>query len=483
MQFQSNFRTYHSRVIALFAAAMLFIAVAACGPGNERPDSDVGIQMFQWNWDSIAAECPTLADNGISWVLTSPIVEHVQGDQWWTSYQPVSYKIDSKLGNREQFAAMVSTCNDAGVEIIADAVINHMSGMSDGGTGVAGSEFEHRNYPGIYGPDDFHTCGTSNDDIVNYNDRSEVQNCELVNLADLKTESETVQATIVAHLEDLLDLGVAGFRIDAAKHIPAQDVEAIVSALPQDTRIIGEVIRAAGEPIQPEEYTNAGGVFEFSWGRDMKSLQAGTTLSTFFKAGTTSQYLPSESAYTFVENHDTERGDSTMNYQSPNYELFTALMLASPYGTPVLYSGYAFSDRDAGAALKADGEHVANAECVDREFMDGAWTCQQRWPGIVNMVQWRIDAADTPIVQEWSEGDGLAFARDGAAFIAVNRGIEPLTGTWQTTLEQGKYCDGGAGTVIAGDCNEPTITVDQDGTVAATIPSHGFLAVSNSTKS
>lgn len=43
----------------------------------------------------------------------------------------------------------------------------------------------HYNYPGLYGPENFHHCGlTTGDDIVNYNDRQQVQTCELVNLAE-----------------------------------------------------------------------------------------------------------------------------------------------------------------------------------------------------------------------------------------------------------------------------------------------------------
>lgn len=56
---------------------------------------------------------------------------------------------------------------------------------SDSGTGVAGSSFTHYNYPGIYQNQDFHHCGLEpGDDIVNYDNRVEVQTCELVNLAE-----------------------------------------------------------------------------------------------------------------------------------------------------------------------------------------------------------------------------------------------------------------------------------------------------------
>lgn len=42
-------------------------------------------------------------------------------------YQPVSYTLTSRRGTEDEFASMVSTCADAGVGIIVDAVTNHMT--------------------------------------------------------------------------------------------------------------------------------------------------------------------------------------------------------------------------------------------------------------------------------------------------------------------------------------------------------------------
>jgi 1,4-alpha-glucan branching enzyme len=78
-------------------------------------------------------------------------MEHITGPQWWTDYQPVSYKIYSKRGNRAQFQSMVEDCHKAGLKVIVDVIFNHMAGSNDG-TGVAGSTYsEHYIYPGIYG--------------------------------------------------------------------------------------------------------------------------------------------------------------------------------------------------------------------------------------------------------------------------------------------------------------------------------------------
>ena len=467
------------------------LVLAGCSADQEPEPSiertrDVGVQLFQWSWDAIAAECTdNLGPAGFSWVLTSPPNEHILGEQWWTSYQPVSYQVESRLGTREQFEAMVSTCADAGVGIVADAVINHMAGQEDPGTGWAGSAYEHYEYPGIYSDadGDFHHCGTLNDDIHNYRDVEEVQNCELSNLADLATGTEHVRDTIVAYLEDLLSLGVAGFRIDAAKHIPVEDIEAIISQLPADIYVVQEVIRGAGEPIRPEHYAEVGRVFEFGFGRDLIGYVGGSTFEGFLKLGEGTGWLPSEVADVFVDNHDTERNASTLNYSAGRgYELANVLMLAGEYGTPVVYSGYAFSDRDAGPAQTAQGEIIA-AACTDdtgpeAEYDDGEWVCQHRWPGISGMIGWRAAAGTEPItVSESDDSNVLAFSRGQAAFIAINRAKEPASGSWQTALPSGMYCNIAHGPVTSQGCVGEPVEVAEDGTIEAELPAVGFVAL------
>lgn len=77
------------------------------------------IQMFQWNYDSIAAECTRfIGPNGYGYVQVGPPTEHITGDSWWTDYQVVSYKLSSKRGNQAQLQHMIDTCHTAGVGVI-----------------------------------------------------------------------------------------------------------------------------------------------------------------------------------------------------------------------------------------------------------------------------------------------------------------------------------------------------------------------------
>ena len=44
--------------------------------------------------------------------------------------------------DRDQFISMVERCNAVGVNVIADLVVNHMSGHGSSGTGSGGSGFD-----------------------------------------------------------------------------------------------------------------------------------------------------------------------------------------------------------------------------------------------------------------------------------------------------------------------------------------------------
>lgn len=108
--------------------------------------------MFQWNWNSVAAECTAfIGPAGYGFVQVSPAQESIQGAEWFTSYSPVSYIIHNKLGTRSEYAAMVSACHDAGVLVIADTILNHMSGGGFGGKGdgVGSSEFPTFSSPDV----------------------------------------------------------------------------------------------------------------------------------------------------------------------------------------------------------------------------------------------------------------------------------------------------------------------------------------------
>ncbi|MEV7265384.1 alpha-amylase family protein [Micromonospora aurantiaca] len=471
-------RRCRAAALALGLAASLLVPLTAAAPpaAAATPGAKkVIVQLFEWNWTSVAAECTsTLGPKGYGYVQVSPPQEHVNSSPWWVSYQPVSYRIESRKGTRAQFQSMVNTCHAAGVKVIVDAVVNHMSGQDNGGTGWAGSSYGHYNYPGTYSSADFHYCGRNgNNDIANYNDRYEVQNCELVNLADLKTESEYVRGRLAAYLNDLLSLGVDGFRLDGSKHMPAADIAAIKAKLNRSAYLVQEVIYGAGEPIQPTEYTGNGDVHEFRYGKDLARMFNNERLAYLRNFGESWGYLSSAKAVVFTDNHDTQREGGVLTYRNRGtYALANAFMLAWPYGTPAVMSSFTYSGRDQGPP--ADGSNrITNVTCYS------GWECEHRWPVIANMVGFR-NATEGAGVSNWYDNgyQHIAFSRTGKGYLTINDEDSAVNGrSYYTGLPAGRYCDVIHGTFSNGSCSGPVITVDSSGWFAANIAAHDGIAI------
>jgi hypothetical protein len=440
-------------------------------------NTPVIIQMFEWNWNSIGEECGYfIGPAGYSYVQVSTAQETIQGDQWWTSYQPVSYKIQGKRGSRDEFRNMVTKCNNAGVQVLVDVVFNHMVGI-DGGTGNAGSGFSHYNYNGIYNPDDFHYCGTDGNDIQNWGDRWQIQTCELANLADLKTESERVRSQLVNHANDLLSLGVAGFRIDAAKHMPVGDLQNILSRLSRQVFVTSEVV-GDGAPISASEYAGIGQVSitrSFEVLRDAFNGQDLTSLKGYEAKST----VASESATVFVATHDSERGNTggSLNYKSPNnaYTLANIFNLAYPYGTPTVLSSYDFNNGDQGAPNGGYGT------CYGGGGTNG-YLCQHRWTPIAEMVKFRTAVGNAGL-QNWQSGNNnqIAFDRGNAGFVAINYNGGSWNANLSTALPDGTYCDAISGGKNGNGCVGQQIQVS-GGRVSVNVPGYNAVAIHSGTR-
>jgi alpha-amylase len=477
------------QVVATATTAVLATALLAVGvvrtAGNAEASAaspgakDVIVHLFEWPWASIASECTnTLGPKGFGGVQVSPPQEHVvlpgSGYPWWQDYQPVSYKLTTRRGDRTAFASMVQTCHAAGVKIYVDAVVNHMAGGTSTGTGSGGSTYSHYAYPAVpYGTDDFHHCGRNgNDDIANYGDRWEVQNCELVDLSDLKTESSYVRGKLTAYLNDLVSLGVDGFRVDAAKHMPAGDMSAFIEPVTGDPYVFSEVIEGgSGEPT-PEEYTGFGDVTEFRYGDVVGGAFQNGNLSNLNNLAS-SMRLGSGDAVAFVDNHDTQRnGRAKLTYKNgSSYALAEAFMIAWPYGVPQVMSSFTFSNADAGPPAASNG--TTNAVSCGN-----GWECEHRWRTTANMVALRNAAAGAGVTNWWSNGSNqIAFGRGSTGYVAFNRSGSALTRTFQTSLPAGTYCDVMAGDFSGGSCSGPAYAVNSSGQVTATVAANAALAL------
>lgn len=441
------------------------------------------VHLFEWNWQDVAQECEQyLGPKGYAAVQVSPPNEHITGSQWWTRYQPVSYELQSRGGNRAQFIDMVNRCSAAGVDIYVDTLINHMAAGS--GTGTAGNSFGNKSFP-IYSPQDFHeSCTINNSDYGN--DRYRVQNCELVGLADLDTASNYVQNTIAAYINDLQAIGVKGFRFDASKHVAASDIQSLMAKVNGSPVVFQEVIDQGGEAVGASEYLSTGLVTEFKYSTELGNTFRNGSLAWLSNFGEGWGFMPSSSAVVFVDNHDNQRGHggagNVITFEDGRlYDLANVFMLAYPYGYPKVMSSYDFhGDTDAGGP-NVPVHNNGNLECFASN-----WKCEHRWSYIAGGVDFRNNTADNWAVTNWwdNTNNQISFGRGSSGHMAINKEDSTLSATVQTDMAPGQYCNVLKGELSADakSCSGEVITVNSDGTINLNIGAWDAMAIHKNAK-
>lgn len=280
---------------------------------------NVIVHLFEWKWSDIANECENfLAPHGYAGVQISPpnenFLETINNRPWSERYQPMSYKLITRSGTEASFADMTRRCNAVGVRIYPDIVVNHMSGMTGVGTGGSYGNAETGDFPGVpYVPADFNSPRCTMD----WNNPPTLRDCEIYGLRDLNQTRESVRGPIVDYLNHLIDLGVAGFRVDIMKHMWPQDIEVIWGRLKNlnvnfgfaaNSRpfIVGEVYD--DQVISGTDFHHLGTTTEFKFVNAIaKSFRGQDALKWMQNFGEGWGFHPSQYVLSFVTNHDTQR--------------------------------------------------------------------------------------------------------------------------------------------------------------------------------
>lgn len=463
------------------AAGVLLTSSCVTPAYAAEGDPTTFVHLFEWSWADVAVECETfLGPNGYAAVQVSPPNEHITGDQWWTRYQPVSYEIASRSGSRVEFADMVARCKSAGVDIYVDAVINHMAHGT--GTGVAGNTFGNKQYP-IYSPQDFHeTCAINPEDYGNNAWR--VQHCELVGLHDLDTDASYVQNTLAGFLNDLQSLGVAGFRLDASKHMPASDIGDVLAKLNQPAVVFQEVIDQGGEAVSASEYHQNGLVTEFKYSIKLSETFKQGKLAWLKSFGEAWGMMPSYKAVVFTDNHDNQRGHGGAGsivtfHDGKLYDLANVFMLAYPYGYPKVMSSYEFNgDTDAGGPSVSVHQN-GNLNCTSQ-----LWQCEHRRSMIAGAMQFRNHTnGNWTVANWWDNGNNqIAFSRGDLGFVAINRESSSMVQSLKTGLPVGTYCDVLSGGIGQESCAGRSIEVDTNGYAQINLAAMDAVAIHHQSK-
>ncbi len=474
----------------LAAAGLLALAGASQAAGFNPPDTSV--QMFQWAWNDIATECTAwLGPQGYGAVQISPPGASKQVNSWWGVYQPVNYvNLTSRMGTPAELQNMIDTCHKAGVRVYADIVVNQMA--TGAGIATDGSRWNEATltYP-YFSANDFHSdCLIAPGDYQSPAGRGNVMNCRLDGMPDLATEKTYVQGQVANYMRHLLDMGVDGFRIDAAKHMPPNALFAILQAVRATnprTRsgeaiwVTQEVIPDGG--VNRADYFPVGTVNEFQFATAMRDVFRGNNglelasipsiMGTWGNWGGSWGFVPPQYATIFVNNWDTERNGGSLNARddtylgAKRYDLANIFMLAQAYGQAQLHSGFNFrnkdDDRPTASPYAAGGVPKINVE----------WDFVHRWADISNMVRFR-SATNGHAQTNWIVGDNgnqVAFSRGKVGFVALNNSGSAWSRNFATGLPSGTYCNVVEGTLDSTGqaCSGGAVVVDGSGNANITV--------------
>ncbi|KAK9680363.1 Alpha amylase, catalytic domain [Popillia japonica] len=350
-------------------ASLLFLAVIALfGQCQTQLDENMWenrntiVQLFEWKWNDIADECENfLQHQGYGGVQVSPPNENViiPNRPWWERYQPISYILITRSGNETEFSDMVRRCNDVGVRIYVDVVISHMTARMGTvrGTGGSVAYTDIQYYPAVpYTAIHFHPICYLNDNTK----INEARNCELLNT--LNQGIEHVRFKLVDFMNRLIDLGVAGFRVEASTSMWPSDLESIFNRLNNLNTdhgfdvgsrpfIVLEVIDLGGKDISRGEYLHLGRITEYKFSAEIDRIFKGNgQLAHLSKWGEGRGCTTNPNPLVFVDNHVNQRGyglegNNILTYkESKQYRMAIAFLLAHPYGSTRIMSSFAFTD-------------------------------------------------------------------------------------------------------------------------------------------
>ncbi|MFJ6199078.1 carbohydrate-binding module family 20 domain-containing protein [Micromonospora sp. NPDC092111] len=469
-------------------------AATAANAAVALNDSEVTANLWEWNWRSVASACLNhLGPAGFGAVQVAPPQESVSlpnsadgAHPWYEVYQPVSYRLESRFGTRQQFADMVTTCHAAGVRVYVDAVVNHMAGANNAESvvGYAGTDFSGPGYsfPAVpYGNGDFHrpgdNCPTSGG-INDWNNEAQVTSCELLSLTDLYTEKDSVRTRIAGFLNDLIGLGVDGFRVDAVKHVRKDDFAAILGKLHNTVAenkrpyVAQEIFDgASNDALKARAFVGNGDVLDFAYAKGLKSAFQGS-ISGLANVGSWNLDAPSANVFAMVTNHDLERDGVVLSYQNgSDYTLANYFQLAYPHGKPSVYDSFSWSNRNQSPPADGNG-YVTDTVC------GASWNCLTQSTGIKGMVGWANTAKSVKTISDFTtvNSNVIGFHRGDRAWIGINDSGSATTATFTTGLADGQYCDVISGVRSASGCTGTVVTVSA-GRATVQLPANNAVAI------
>ena len=267
------------------------------------------------------------------------------------------YTVDPKFGTTEDLQELIALCHERNVKLILDLPINHTGSLNKWFSdfiiahrqGLVGTDAY--DFYSWHGPDDQGLAGHRYAQISGTKDYYE---CNFDNaMPELNFDSEAVRGALLDVARYYIDMGIDGFRFDAAKYVYFGDNRASAEfwiwyldelrQLKPDLYTVAEVWDSDGVT---DVYYTATNCFDFT------TSQAEGLIASTAKAGDVGAYSSYVESYLnrvralnpdamivpFIANHDTDRAAGFLSVASGQMKIAANLYLLGP-GSPFIYYG------------------------------------------------------------------------------------------------------------------------------------------------
>lgn len=357
------------------------VAVPTMGMAKDRithnPDAtneETILHVWSWSFPEIGKNMKRIADAGFTMIQTSPvqscfspeggnkkIFDQTGGEgNWYHYYQPTDWKIGNNIvGSREQMKEMMDSAAKYNIRVIVDVLPNHtafdVDVVSDDLVKAAGGRDKLYHSQGLL-------------PVRDYNNRLECTLWGSGALPDVNTENPDFQKYYMQFVNDLLSLGVRGFRYDTAKHIGVHSdpvdtasgvkendfwdvatgrkaVKGVKLAVPYDELFVyGEVLQDKNVP--EKEYADYFGQTASGFGWHLRQALEKNTAKDIDLVDWRHESAP-EYLTTWVESHDTYcNAHESAALTDEQIRVGWVYLTARQNGTPLFFSRPAGSTRD-----------------------------------------------------------------------------------------------------------------------------------------
>ena len=361
------------------AVALSFLATPAIAKDRitvnpNAYNTETILHTWSWNFPEMARSMKEISDAGFTMIQTSPVQqsysppgsgkkifdEKVTEGNWYYYYQPTDWKIGNNiLGSKAQMQEMMDSAAKYNIKVIVDVLPNHTAFDID--------EVSEDFIKAVGGRDKlYHSNGLQ--PVMDYNDRLQCTLWGSGGLPDVNTENPDFQKYYMQFVNELIKMGVRGFRYDTAKHIGVHSdpvdtasgvkendfwdvatgrkaVKGVKLAIPYDSLFVyGEVLQDRNVP--EKEYADYFGQTASSYGYVLREVlekhnAKGVDLKNFYH-----QAAP-EFLTTWVESHDTyANAHESAHLTDDQIRIGWVFLTARQNGVPLFFSRPAGSTRD-----------------------------------------------------------------------------------------------------------------------------------------